>query len=436
MADGVSPFVYKPVDCPICNEAHDQPHFRLRMFAEGERESDGHILHYKWLNDRVKPINPAYYYLYHCPHCYFTDVTTEFKNPRENQFHPLVERAYSRLTDRDKEILIFLNRNLNYGDIRFRDALSLHYLAAYVQLLLPDDAQDDLKIGRLLLRIAWLFREQGPAQGEEVKNPMRRDTVAALETYDGHLQQLFHQWQKAGQVLAVQMDAADRETAPGAINPYRHHRERIEKLLEAQVSELYRLKELCRTGVEIEGAGTGTTQEFLASVKSLWPFAPANEVEAMRMAIGYLEKAVSRDATFDDPQAHLNGISLLIDLMIRCEDFDAAFTMIRGIYRNATYARGTMQETLRNPELDETAKQKVRNKIRGLSRSVEHAGELRRKLLGILIDRDRATIRRVLSENAGAPVEQVASALEQHGISPGVVVFLKERGDLDPKKNR
>lgn len=435
MTDGVSPFVYKPIECPICNEMHDQPHFRLRMFAEVERESDGHVLQYKWLNDRVKPINPAYYYLYHCPHCCFTDITTEYKNPRENQFHPLVERAYSRLTDRDKEVLIFLRGNLNYADIAFRDALALHYLAAYLQLLLPEDAQDSLKIGRLLLRIAWIFREQGASTGDEIKNPLRRDALSALEAYDGQLQQLFHHWQKTSQALIPQIAEADRESGQ-AENPYRRHRDRIEKLLEAQVAEVYRLKTLCRSGVEAEGGAASSTQDFLSTVKSLWPFAPMDEIEAMRMAIVYLEAAVSRDAAFDDPQAHLNGISLLIDLMVRCEDFDAAFTMIRGIYRNATYARGTLQETLRNPELDETAKHKIRNKIKGLSRSVEHAGELRRKLLGVLIDRDRGTIRRVISENAGAPIEQTASALEQHGISPGVIAFLKESGDLDPKKTR
>jgi hypothetical protein len=266
-------------------------------------------------------------------------------------------------------------------------------------------------------------------------NPVRRDALAALEEFEKQVQQLFQHWQKANQALIPQIETADREAAQGSENPFRQHRDRIEKLLEAQVAEVYRLKTLCRTG-GVGSSPSETTQDFLASAKSLWPLAPVDEIEAMRMAVGYLENAVSRDATFDDPQTYLNGISLIIDLMIRCGDFDTAFTMIRSIYRNATQARATLQELLRRTDVDEAEKQRARNKMRSLSRSVEHAGEIRRNLLGKLIERDRPVIRRVLAENAGASVDRVSAALEQNGISPGVVAFLKERGDLDPKKTR
>jgi tRNA-dihydrouridine synthase len=407
------------------------------MYVEMDRESDGHVLRYKWLNEKVRPVHPHYYYLYHCPHCYFTDITTDYKNPRENPHFQLAERSLRKVLEKEKATMAYLASRVSYQDLSFEGALALHYLGAFIQMLLPLDGQDNLKIGRLMLRIAWLFREQSPAEEGEIKDPIRRDALSAVESFEGELQQLIHHWQKTSQALAPQIGSGERETASNGANPLRHHRDTIEKLLEAQISEVYRLKAYCKSDpASAAPDSTHTLQDFLATVKSQWPMAPVDETEAVRMSVAYLENAVSRDATFDNPQAHLNGISLIIDLLIRSGDVDGAFGMVRGIYRNATVARGALQEKLHKPDLDETAKQRIRNKMRELSRSVEHAGEIRRKLLGMLIERDRDVIRRAIAENAGAPADKTAAALEQNGISPGVVAFLKERGDLDPKKTK
>ncbi len=430
MTDGTSPFIYRPVHCPICGEEHQQPHFRLRLYLESERESDGHVLHYKWLNERARPVHPPHYYLYHCPHCYFTDVTTDYRDRGESEFSPLVERTVRRLPDKEKALLAFLAQRVDYSNIDSDSALALHYIAAYIQLLLPEDTRDNLKIGRLALRIAWLFREQGPAEGGEIKDPVRRDALEAVTEFEGRLHQVMQGWQRTNQALLSQLE--------GGKNLIRKHRDNVEKLLETLSTELYRLKVLCKDGVSPASTGNGTEalQEFLARLKGMWSTVPTDEVEAMRMAVRYLDKAISRDPIFDDAQTYLNAISLIIDVMIRCGDFDAAFDMVRAIYRNATQARAALQERLRNPDLDETAKQRVRNRMRGLSRSLEHAAELRRKLIGKLIERDRDSIRKIIAAHAGAPVQNVVAALEKSGISPGVVGYLKEQGELDPKKTK
>lgn len=430
MTDGTSPFIYRPVHCPICGEEHEQPHFRVRLYVEGERESDGHVLQYKWLNERARPVHPPYYYVYHCPHCYFTDVTTDYKDRAESELSPLVDRTVRHLPDKAKALLAFLAQRVDYSNIDFDSALALHYIAAYIQLLLPEDTRDNLKIGRLALRIAWLFREQGPAESGEIKDPVRRDAFEAVTEFEGRLNQVMQGWQRTNQALLPQME--------GSESPIRKHRDNVEKLLETLSAELYRLKALCKDGASPAGTGNGTEalQEFRAKLKGMWSAAPADEVEAMRMAVRYLEKAISCDPIFDDAQTYLNAISLIIDVMIRCKDFDAAFDMVRAIYRNATQARAVLQERLRNPELDEPAKQRVRNRMRGLSRSVEHAADLRRKLIGKLVERDRDSIRKVIAAHAGAPVQEMVAALEKSAIPLGVVGYLKEQGELDPKKTK
>jgi hypothetical protein len=132
----------------------------------------------------------------------------------------------------------------------------------------------------------------------------------------------------------------------------------------------------------------------------------------------------------------LNGISLIVDLLIRCNDLDAAFETVRGIYRGAAEARSKVMDELKAKDIDETAKQRLLGKIRKLSRSIEHAGEIRTKLIGLLALRDQDLIRKVLIENAGTAAAKVMTALEQNGIVPAVITYLNDRGDLEPAKTK
>lgn len=439
---GVSPFIYKTLVCPVCNEENEHPHFRLRMYMEGERESDGHVLEYKWLAEKATPVHPPYYYLFYCPRCCFADVTNDFSRPGDNEHTPLVHRAFKRALDRERSVIELLSSHIRYESISFETALLLHYLGAFIQLLASQNELDNLKLARLFLRIAWLYREHAPADGGMGLNQADKSSLAALGEFESALHRAKEHWVKTSVVLGRQIESPDLEGA--ASNPSAtilQHRNNLDKLLEAQFAEVFRLKRILKeggvSGADSDLAGTSTEfQKLMVSLKSVWPMAPADENEAMRASLQYLQSAISTDPAFDNSQTYLNGISLVVDLLIRCNDLDAAFDTVRGIYRGAAEARSKLMDEMKAKDIDETAKQRLLGRIRKLSRSVEHAGELRTKLIGLIVERDRDVIRRVLREHAGTSEEKAMTALEKNGIVPGVIAFLQERGDLTPAKTR
>ncbi|MBX7256215.1 MAG: DUF2225 domain-containing protein [Candidatus Hydrogenedentes bacterium] len=441
---GTSPFIYKKLTCPACTEDHEHPHFRLRMYLEGERESDGHVLEYKWIAEKATPVHPPYYYLFFCPRCYYADLTNDFSRPGDNEHTPLVLRAYKRALDREKEVIEFLGDHIRYDNITFETALLIHFLGAFIQLLTPQSEQDNLKLARLFLRIAWLYREQAPQQEDGGLNRADKSSLEALADFENALHTAREHWVRTSVVLGRQIDEVDyKGNVSEQSAQIRQHRSNVEKLLEAEFAEVFRLKRLLKEGSAASGddaAGkTGGDSEFyklMVSLKSMWPMAPSDENEAMRLSLQYLQQAISTDPAFDNSQTYLNGISLVVDLLIRCNDLNAAFDTVRGIYRGAAEARSRLMDELKPKDLDENTKQRLLGRIRKLSRSVEHAGELRTKLIGLLVERDRELIHKILRDNAGISESKVMAALEENGIVPGVVAYLQEKGELTPAKTK
>ena len=157
-------------------------------------------------------------------------------------------------------------------------------------------------------------------------------------------------------------------------------------------------------------------------------------MEAMRWAVTYFKEAISSDPAFDDIRLYLATIALMTDLMVRCDDFDGAFEMIRGIYQSAAEARMRYRQRLTEKDLMPAARQNLILKIRRMDENISHAGELRQQLLDFLIERDKAKILRVLEEHKGAAPKEIEKALQEQGISPGEIAKLREKGGLLAKR--
>ncbi|MFA6244591.1 MAG: DUF2225 domain-containing protein, partial [Candidatus Hydrogenedentales bacterium] len=273
---GVSPFIHKPICCPACLEESEQPHFRMRMYLEGERETDGHVIEYKWLADKAEPVHPPYYYLYFCRHCSYTDVTSDYSRPVDNEHVPSVLRAFKRAPDREKAVIALLAERIEYEDLAFESAMVLHFLAAYIQMLTPQNEMDNLKLARLLLRIAWLYREHAPSEGGVAHDSGEKYTLAGLDDFESALHRARESWLKATVHLDKQLEKGDSPES----SVCRQHRGNIEKLLETQIAEVFRLKRLLKErNLSTEGDGDvvdsdSGLRKLMVSLKAVWPMAP------------------------------------------------------------------------------------------------------------------------------------------------------------------
>ena len=453
------PFVIKEIPCPACGAKYPQRFFKIRSFIPKAKESDQHVTEYSWMQSDLRPVHPPYYFLFFCPKCYFADASEDFSKPQQVDNSRWILDSFRRSGGAENAVVNFLGDRVRYDEIEFDSALALHLLSTYEQLLVSKDMLNNYKVARLFLRIAWLYREQAPkaaeASGEEqpaVVTPpamtpekFKRDVLASITECEATLRKARETYLELGRAL----ETYNRErSSDGSTPPYMRFFDSLEAPYDNLAADLFQLKSAVGddtpdSGSSIPGpsvvykAGSGgflgfsSHHEFVKRLKSMWSLAPVDEIDSMRTAIPFFEKAVSLDPRFDSAQAYFTIASLIIDLRVRCNDIDPAFSMVRGMYKAGTDARQKCMEELQQKGLDETAKQRIANNLRRIGEMIQQAAELRRQLLDHLAARDWPIIERIVQENPRADATALEKVLEDNGISPGLISHLKESGKLN-----
>lgn len=433
-----SPFITKKVTCPSCHKSCGQNVFRRRMFLGEQKESDQHVLKYKWLNDSVERVHPPHYFIYLCPHCLYADTAESYSNPTASETTVFAVKAFRNMNRPTRALVEFLGEHINYGDIDFESAMNLHFLALFIHTLPDRDMQNPYKLARLLLRIAWLYREQAPHDDGSRRIASVDETLTALSSVAALIGKLHKSWVATSE--AIQRRREEVKDTPAA-GQYEACRAGIEASIGKLVAQTRELNTLCRQDLlgnadsETPG-GEGyyefkSYDEFFAKAKIECPILPSDEIEAMRAALEYFEIALSSDARFDNPTAQFNVVSLMADLCVRCGDIDRAFGMVRGMYKSAIDARVSSQRRLReDPDLTDAARTKLGSEIRRATASLGKAGDLRRELLDKLVDQEMPKIRKVFEQHPAATDAQLAEELTQTGVAPGLLNHIKEQGGL------
>jgi uncharacterized protein (DUF2225 family) len=448
-----SPFVHKPVMCPACKKEYPQRYFRQRLFIPEEREADHHVTRYTWTSDTVERVHPPYYFLFFCPYCFFVDTTEDYVHPFDGDYGGEALRAFKKAEGPEKAIVQLLGGQVYYDVIDHESALALHLLAIHVHRL-PQKEVDHHKVGRLYLRLAWLYREGGARESEAraatdeaadaALNPAREVITAAsafasaLHRTDDALQTLSEKLEAYTQVLESEGRTRDVERLADCAT-------RVGQLFNAQHANLDELRELCQGSIsaDVEDAGAadatasrrpdsmrGQWAIFAANLAKVWPDFPKDEVAAMQAAITHLREGMDRDPRFDAFEAQHSMASLVTELYVRCNDLDGAYGMLRGMYKQATDARSEYQETIRKEETSDSAKRRLQGRLNRVNAALEQLGDLRRDILRLLIRRDTPRIRKALPRLEGMAPAEVAGVLQQQGILPEVVRAMQRPGGL------
>ncbi|HPS00620.1 MAG TPA: DUF2225 domain-containing protein [Candidatus Sumerlaeota bacterium] len=437
-----SPFIEKTLPCPACGQATAQPFFKSRLFVPGERESDQHVLTYNWLVPNVRQVPPAFYAVLQCPACHFADLREDFQTPAENPFSRRMVKAFKAAGQKDKLIMELLARHIQYPDLDFGSALNLHFLALYAQTLLPAESCDTYKIARLLLRVAWLYRENTPDEEGNLQLPTVGDIQKSLTGFENLLYQARTECERVSAGLRQRAtELSEVFEGKGAENPYQKSRVGLTRQFEGILSEIYQIKRLLH--LDLRGdLEYGATEEpaffsfpnyhsFFERLKSVWPFVPADEKEAILLSIAYFERSVATDPAFEDTDKYFAAIKLITDLMLRTGNLEGAYVMVRSIYKTASDTRQRFQRELReNKELQEHEKKILQTRIERTAGSIEQAGQLRHQLLNKFLERDRTRIEAVLAENPDADLETLEKLLGDEGVPEALILKMQEKGGL------
>ena len=356
MAETKSPFLLRTVPCPACGVKSAQTDFKTGMFVEEEREADQHITRYRWIRADVPPVHPPYYALAHCPECAFTDFTEDYLEPtrsRENRVRFIAPRLRTEAARRGSAVEI-LHKGCRPGPLDFPAALRLHLLAIAIQELLPEERRDQLKIARLYLRTAWLYREQGDTAQVSL---VAQEEVAALDGFAAHLRDL--------------RTAADRLVTVYAERPEAAKLTMVTRSLES----LGRSYADLRSTLLGQGGDRGSLG-FLTVVRGDWPAVPGTEAACLEAAVRAFELVYQKGE--GDTLALLK---LLIELNYRLKQFNRVLEYAASMAKSGYDERMRLQQQATGSSLSADERGRLSVRINKITSTLQLAAEIRQETL-------------------------------------------------------
>jgi hypothetical protein len=339
--------------CPACGTKSVYSDFISGAFTEEGRESDQHVITYRWLKPDLPVLHPPHYAIAVCPHCGYTDLKADFFAAEPGQMRsakeilPLLKAA----TQQPTSPVAFLKEGLRPAPLDFPAALRLHLRAVVVQELLPPERRDHLKLARLYLRTGWLYREQGGGPSPGPTDPLPAAPWDALTAALGDARR------------AVELLAAGHASTPLGPELAR---------LASRVGELTTATTTLRAR-ELQATAPATPLGFLTILRGLWPTVPTTEAACLEPAVQALEQVYQRGDA--DTVALLK---LMIDLNHRLQRDDRVLEYAAAISKDGQQERLKLQQQLAKRTLTTQEESRIVARMTRVTAALELAAEIRR----------------------------------------------------------
>lgn len=439
-------FITKEIPCPVCQLHSTLRYPDPRYYVAGSRESDLHVTSYRWNYEGCEGIQPQYYAIWQCPVCMFAEMAERVEKPEETSRDETLIEAYVSIPDEKRNVLQSLRKLVPTGELDFNSAVALHISAILVTTLPEEPSIDFDKLGRLSLRLGWLYRE-------------RLGKIAEPELEEGSLGKLHEEVARLeSQVLSMAEVLSDAERAAVArleelkipvdskANPYSSITASFnEKLDEMKAMLLIVQRALLhdqRGDLEEIVVGDPGKQtdldELIASLKDQWPELPVNEEQSLRMAVEAYEHCYNNQSEYQSVEQSITVLSLMVDILARIGDYEWAMKWIAEIYNTGMFYKRELRSRIatgkRTHKLRAHEEESIQRKISNIDIAISQAGENRRRMLDLLIEKHDFDIQKVLSETEGKTLAEREKKLEEAGIPQEVISQLKVRKILTEKK--
>jgi hypothetical protein len=134
----------------------------------------------------------------------------------------------------------------------------------------------------------------------------------------------------------------------------------------------------------------------------------------------------------------MSVVSLIVDLYTRIGQHHNALKYIAEIYRggmrNKQELVARMKLGRQNKTMTPHDERLIRRKIRTIETAIKSAGETRRKVIDLILKREKDTIDKVISQMPDAPQDRQIKALLEAGIPEELTNELKVRKIVNEKK--
>jgi len=188
-------FFNTTVECPICKKENRFETIRVGAYVESGRDTDFCPKDIKWRFAEFDNYNPLVFFVATCANClYSREFNDTFKNWQNDttfktyRLKRIKERHLEELA-KDGSIIKRLGEMIDLEKHPDETALAKLLLAVFDEQL--NDRPANLDMGRLYIRIGWVFRSLGSGGGVAACDGM--DTVTDIDAG-------FERWRKALQV--------------------------------------------------------------------------------------------------------------------------------------------------------------------------------------------------------------------------------------------
>ncbi len=445
-----SVFIEKQVGCLVCKRQIPLRYPNPRYYVAATRESDQHVIAYRWAEglQAGEQVPPHYYAVWQCPHCLFADFTESFNRPTGGLKEDHLRAAYLKSAQETRTVLVELRKLVPEGDIDFDGAVALH-LAAIKIATLPDKEEiDHNKLGRLSLRLGWLFRErsEGQVEAEESKGALAelQDGVESLGGLMASLSEVLGDVRRCADGRAKELGLMGE----GEENPYAS----ISASLGDKLDEMRTLLSMMQSAVLHDRKGELSTvkdlgggkptglDELLMSLRSYWAELPRSEEECLRMAVDALDYSYGHESSLKSIEQGMSVVSLIINLLARIDDHQGALRHVSEVYKSGMNSindlRWRIREGKKKKILSPHDERMLNRKIGNISVAIRQAGESRRNLLDLLCERHSAAIGETLAQTEGKPLTERMKALKDAGVPEEVISDLRARKVIKDKKKK
>jgi hypothetical protein len=439
-------FTEKNVVCPVCKAEFQLRYPNPKLYAASNRDGDRRISSYTWAQGIQTDVVPHYYAVAQCPQCYYADLRECLEDPGFNPKNKYLLEARNRLDIKGVLLLKKITRSVPGGNLDLEGAMALH-LAAIFNALLPGKKEhiDQNKLGRLFLRLSWLYREQA-GDSTPGENGEKRSDSPTLDRIRHSVEELNNNLLSfANDLHSIRSLTRERAgelgvPAEGEQNPYFS----MVGAITAKVSELQTLVEMLQQSVTSDQAGTLTTpgpgmdnaaagwRSHLAELALKWPEIPRTEEMCLRRAVAAFDYSIKYENTEHSIEQSLSLVNLVVKLLLKLGDLEGALDYISQIFKSGFRDKQELQRRLSAAKQDKTIKnfdeRSILRKIATINNTLTQAGEIRKKILGMIYEKHKEKILALLKENIEKTAQEQKQILLENQVNEDLFPYLEEKG--------
>jgi len=441
----------KTIVCPACEQRVPLTVVNPRTYTVASRESDRHVTRYQWVREAPADVVPHHYALWQCPQCLFADFAEAVAADKPGDPEAARE-LFGDISMEKKMVLDSLRELVPRAGMTQVGAIAIHWAALLVSgLPISKARQDHAKRSRIALRLAWLFRELDGTPAPAPPEPAGHAMTALAEGTE-RLDRLVKDAERTlGEISRMGRERGRELRLPenSEANPYLALSELIEVRLATLGAEVAALQmavlhdqqgRMEPAPPETEAALGADLATVVQSVLPFWPDLPRTERQSLIMSLEALEYAYQHETGSGNEDQSVAQVNLILDLLVRLGLLERALDWTSQISKFAADTANDLQQRITKGKASRSMKPHdetvVNRKIAALDQARQQAGERRREILDLMLERDRPRIDEILRETSSFPAEERLKALNEAGIHGGVQAMLSRELAAKPVKGR